>query len=180
MKLPIETRSLLLRHAVPDDAGELFVLSQEAQYRTWLPSQLYDDEAHAGRSLEYLIDQYSNPGNPRLGPYVLLIEHKADRIVIGHVGFSRFDDDVEIGFAIAERYQRRGLATEAIVAASRWAFATFGLERILGLADAENIASRRTLVRAGFAYLEDKVMTFQGSDKAVSVHALSANSILES
>ena len=172
--LPLDTRSLLIRQVVLDDARDLLVLSNEQMFRAWLPSQVYSDESHARSALEFLIGQYSTPANPRQGAYVLVIEHKADRTLIGHVGLSPIDDDVEIGFAIAQRYQGHGLAVEAIVAASRWAFETFGLDRILSITSSANIASKRALVRAEFAHQGDKVMRFQGTEQSVSVYALSA------
>jgi len=171
--LPLETRSLLLRRFVPQDAPALFVLSNEETARTWLPSQVYRDQAHADSVLEFLISQFSAPGDPRLGPYVLAIEHRADRVLIGHVGLSPLDDDVEIGFAIAQDYQRRGFASEAIAAATSWAFRTFALERILGIASAANTSSKRALARAGFTHEGDKSMRFQGVEQEVSVYVLS-------
>ena len=174
-QLPIETRSLLIRKFVLQDAPAVFVLSNEETSRSGLPSQVCRDHAHAVSVLEFLISQCSTPGDPRHGPYVLAIEHRVDRLLIGHVGFSPLDDEVEIGFAIAQDYQRQGLATEAIVAASRWALREFELDRILGITSATNIPSKRTLVRARFAHEGDKTMRFQGSEQVVSVYALSRN-----
>ena len=125
--------------------------------------------------LEFLTGQYSTPGNPRLGPYVLAIEHRASSSLIGHVGFSPLGDDVEIGFSVAQKCQGHGFASEAIVAASRWAFQAFGLDRIVGIASVANIASRRTLVRARFAYEGNKVMRFQGTEQEVSLYTLSGD-----
>jgi RimJ/RimL family protein N-acetyltransferase len=139
---------------------------------------VYRDHAHACSVLASLIRHYSNPGNPTEGPYVLAIECRADGTLIGHVGFSPLGNDVEIGFSIAERSQRQGLATEAIGAASRWAFRTFGLMRIIGVTSSANIASMRTLRRAGFVHEEDKVMRFQGREDNVRVFVLSRGSSL--
>lgn len=178
--LPLETRSLRLRHFVLGDAATALLLSNEDSSRAGLPSQVYRDHDHAISELEFLMSQYSTPGHPRRGPYVLAIEHRASSSLIGHVGFSPLDEDVEIGFSIAERYQRQGLAIEAITAASRWAFEVFGLTRVLGITYSANTASRRTLERAGFVHEEDKTMRFQGADHQVSVYALSSGSAQES
>lgn len=175
-QLPLETRSLRLRHFVPGDAATALILSNEETSRIGLPSQVLRDYAHALSHLEFLISQCSTPGNPRHGAYVLAIEHRASSSLIGHVGFSPLDDEVEIGFSIAEQYQRQGLATEAIVAASRWVSEVFALDRILAITFAANLASRRALLRAQFAYEGDKTMRFQGADEVVSVYALSGNS----
>jgi putative acetyltransferase len=171
-RLPIRTRSLLLRRFVPGDAEAVFLLSTEEKYRAWLPSQVYRDSAHAASVLEFLIACYGDPGNPARGPYVLAVEDRASGALIGHVGFSPLDDDVEIGFAIAEDHQGRGLAAEAVVAAAGWAMETFGLERIVGVTAAENEASKRTMARVGFMHEHDRVMNFQGTDQPVAVYAL--------
>ena len=171
-ELPVETRSLLIRHLVLQDARAVLELSNEETSRTWLPSQICRSHRHAVSILERLIGQYSTPANPRHGPYVLAIEHRTSGRLIGHVGFSPLDEDVEIGFAIAQGYQRQGLATEAIIAASRWAFQAFELDRILAITSAANVASKRALSRAQFAYEGDKMMNFQGIKQSVSVYAL--------
>jgi RimJ/RimL family protein N-acetyltransferase len=152
----------------------MFVLSNEDASRAWLPSQIYRDEVHAVSALTFLIDQFATPGDPRHGAYVLGIEHRSSGDLIGHVGFSPYEDDVEIGFAVAQAYQRRGLAVEAIVAGCRWVFQEFELDRILGIASVANVGSRRALARAGFVHLEDKVMNAQGTVQPVSFYALAA------
>ena len=172
LQLPLDTGSLLIRQFVQGDAEGLLRLSNEPMFRAWLPSQVYRDESHARSILEFLVAQYSSPANPRRGAYVLAIEHKADRTLIGHVGLSPIDADVEIGFAIAQGYQARGLAVEAIVATCRWAFEAFELDRFLAITASANFASKRALVRAGFVHQGDKVMRFQGTEQSVSVYAL--------
>lgn len=170
--IPIDTPSLRLRVFAPDDAAAAHRLSKEPAYRAWLSNQVYADEPEARSALEYLIGQCSDPGDPRHGPYVLAVEHQPDAVLIGHVGFSPLDSEVEIGFSIAEAYQRRGLATEAIVAASRWALEAFDLPRIVALAAASNMSSRSTLLRAGFLHAGDRSMEFQGAVQEVSLYAL--------
>jgi RimJ/RimL family protein N-acetyltransferase len=171
-QLPIETPSLRIRQFVPGDAAAVFALSIEPAWRTWLPSQVYSDEAHARSAIEFLIGQYQDPGHPARGPYVLAIEHRADGALLGHVGFSPLDGEVEVGFSIGEAHQRRGYATEAIVSGSRWALEAFGLERVLAIAAVANVASRRALARARFVYEGDRVMPFQGEEQSVCVYVL--------
>ena len=150
----------------------MLVLSNEDASRTWLPSQIYRDEAHAVSAITFLIDQLATPGDPRRGPYVLAMEHRTSGMLIGHVGFSPYEDDVEIGFAVAQDYQRRGLALEAIVAGCHWIFQEFALDRILGIASVANVGSRRVLARAGFVHQEDRVINAQGTVQPVSFYAL--------
>jgi RimJ/RimL family protein N-acetyltransferase len=75
-------------------------------------------------------------------------------VVIGDCGVHGgvdADGDVEIGYAIAPPYRRRGFATEVVGALARWAGEQPGARRVVArrvLAD--NVGSRRALERGGF------------------------------
>jgi len=168
----IETEALVLRPFELGDAAAVFALSNESAYRRGLPSQVYADEIEAGAVLKSLIEQFAAPADPRRGAYVLAIDHRRDGKLIGHVGLSPFEGDVEVGFAIAEAYQRQGLAVEAVIGACRWALGRFGLPRILAITAQSNHASRKVLGRAGFEHHDDRVMCFQGTERMVSVYYL--------
>lgn len=172
--LPLRTPSLVVRPFVPEDAPVLFALSREPSMREWIPSQVYRDGAHAASVLEYLIAQFEAPAHPARGAYVLGVEHRADGELIGHVGLSPFEGEVEIGYAIGERHQGRGFATEAIAAVTGWALATFALPRIVGITAVANIASQRTLARAGFTSAGARRMNFQGEEQEVRVFEMTA------
>jgi RimJ/RimL family protein N-acetyltransferase len=118
--------------------------------------------------MRYLISCYSSPGDPRLGPYVLGVEHLASGALLGHVGFSPFDSDVEVSYAIAEGSRGRGYGSEALLHACQWAAEHFNLTSFLAITEAENVPSRRTLERAAFVHTEDTRMKFQGSQQTVS------------
>jgi ribosomal-protein-alanine N-acetyltransferase len=167
--LPIETRSLTLRALVPEDAPRLFQLSQEVGMRTWLPSQVYRDEAHARSVLAVLISQYSVPGDPRMAPYVLGVEVRRTGELVGHVGFGPLGEAVEVGFAVGSAHQRKGIATEAVRAACEWASTAFSMSTIVGVTAARNGASQAVLLRAGFTREREEVMRFQGLEQHVIV-----------
>lgn len=166
--LLIDTPALRLRHIVVDEAVRMMELNGEPSTRRWLPSHVYADADEATARLQYLIDCYASPGDPRRGPYVLAVDHLASGRLLGHVGFSPFDNDVETSYAIAEDARGRGYGSEALLHACRWAAETFALPRILALTESANEPSRRTLDRAGFVHDGDLVMHFQGSPQTVS------------
>jgi RimJ/RimL family protein N-acetyltransferase len=168
----IETDALVLRPFEREDAATVFALSTEPAYMRGLPSQVYADETESLGALEFLIAQFAEPADPRHGPYVLAIDHRGDDTLIGHVGLSPLKGEVEVGFAIGEAYQRRGLAVEAVDAACRWALSKFELPKILALTAHSNEGSRKVLARAGFEHQEDRVMPFQGTEQTVSVYSL--------
>jgi diamine N-acetyltransferase len=170
-QLPIDTASLTLRAFVPEDASKVYKMSQEDGMRAWLPSQVYRDEAHAASVLASLISQYSVPGDPRVGPYVLGVEVRAVGELVGHVGFGPLGEAVEVGFAIESAYQRKGIATEAVRAACEWAADAFSIATLLGVTAVQNSASQDVLLRAGFARRKEEVMRFQGLKQPVIVFA---------
>ena len=143
-------------------------LNGEPTTRRWLPSHVYADMNEASSRMRHLLSCYSSPGDPRLGPYVLAVEHLASAALLGHVGFSPLDDEVEVSYAIAEGSRGRGYGSEALLYACQWAAENFHLPSILAITESENTPSCRTLERAGFVHAEDTVMRFQGSQQTVS------------
>ena len=166
--LPLETPSLRLRHFVPEDAAPIMALNAEASTRHWLPSHVYPTLEDASSRLEFLISCYSSPGHPQRGPYVLAVEHKAEAKLLGHVGFSPFDDEVEVSYAIAESSRGRGYGTEALVHACNWLADAFAVSRVLALTESANVISRRLLDRACFVRVHEAIMMFQGHEQLVS------------
>ena len=76
--------------------------------------------------------------------------------VVGFAGLRHLDHapGVEILYGFAPTHWSRGYATEAAAAILRYGFEEAGLDRILGIADKDNAASRRVLEKIG--------MTFEG------------------
>ena len=167
-QLPLRTPSLVLRHFVPEDTPRAMALNAEASTRHWLPSHVYPDLPSAVAALDHLIACYRSPGDARRGPYVLGIEHRRTTQLLGHVGFSPLEGDVEISYAIAESARGQGYGAEALARASAWAARAFDLPRLVANTASANLASRRTLDRAGYLHTGDATMTFQGSDERVS------------
>jgi RimJ/RimL family protein N-acetyltransferase len=166
--LPITTPSLRLRCLIVEDAERMMELNGEPSTRLWLPSHVYRDVDEATSRMHYLISCYSSPGDPRLGPYVLAVDHLASGVVLGHVGFSPFDSDVEVSYAIAETSRGHGYGAEALFKACQWAAENWNLPSFLAITAVGNAPSRRTLERAAFVRAEDTVMEFQGSRETVS------------
>lgn len=164
------TDSIALRRFELEDAGVLLDLSHEHGLRTWIPDQVYRDEAHAREVVAYLIAQYENAAAPRGAPYVLGVYLRTGELV-GHVGLSPYHDDtVEIGYAIGDAYQGRGLATAAVRAMLAVARERFGLGEVLGIVAAENHGSRRVLERAGFTFAAEAERPLHGQVRRVCTY----------
>jgi RimJ/RimL family protein N-acetyltransferase len=144
------------------------VLNAESSTRRWLPSHVYPTLEDASSRLRFLISCYSEPGHPRRGPYVLAVEHRHEDRLLGHVGFSPFDDEVEVSYAIAESSRGRGYGTEALVHACNWIVDAFAVPWVLAITESANVDSCRLLDRASFVRVREEVMLFQGREQLVS------------
>lgn len=74
--------------------------------------------------------------------------------LIGCCGFDGLDVErthkAEIGYWLAKPYWGRGIMSEVVPVACRWAFAEFGLAKITAWVFAFNAASARVLEKCGF------------------------------
>jgi ribosomal-protein-alanine N-acetyltransferase len=79
---------------------------------------------------------------------------------VGGIGFQLQGDvervSAEIGYWLGEPFWRRGIATEALVALTKYALVTHGLTRVYAVPFASNTASCRVLEKAGYV-LEGKL-----------------------
>jgi RimJ/RimL family protein N-acetyltransferase len=150
----VNTSRLVLRPFVLADTPKIFAMSQEAGMRLWIPDQVYRDEEHADLVLRALIAFTDEPPDPRTRPYVLGIEHAGE--LVGHVGLSPARGSVEVGYAIEDACQGKGLATEAVSAMTRWGLTNLALPEVLGIVGVENVVSCRVLEKSGFAKRSDE------------------------
>jgi RimJ/RimL family protein N-acetyltransferase len=166
----ITTSRLLLRPFLPSDVPKLYAMSIEDSLRRWIPDQVYRDEQHAEQVARALIACTDKPPAPATRPFVLGVEHAETQELIGHVGLSAARGSVEIGYAIEQQQQGRGLATEAVRAMSEWAVTELALFEVLGIVAADNLPSRRVLEKAGYAYTTDETKIVDGITRALRIY----------
>jgi len=156
------SQSVVFRHFVPEDAPKVHAMSRELSLRTWLPDQVYESETGALEVLRYLIDKCRDPGSPVCAPYVLAVCLRSSLELIGHVGLSPLEGEVEVGYAIEEKQQGRGFASEAVGAVVDWALQRFDLPRVLGIVAKDNAPSCRVLENAGFTLKSEAMGSLHG------------------
>lgn len=152
----IETQNLILRPFTPSDSNKVYEMSLEVGMKQWIPDQVYSDENEAREVLEFLITCYNDP-DPKVKLYVLGIELKETRELIGHAGLSPLTDGVEIGYAIEEKHQGKGYATEAVTALSIYGTEQFGLKKITGIVDSANAGSVRVLEKSEYSFVKEEL-----------------------
>lgn len=82
-----------------------------------------------------------------------------EAIFVGGIGFKgppNGDGEVEVGYGFDAPYRNRGLATEAVVALTEWAFAQPDVYFVIAETNYTNVASARVLQKAGFLLYASK------------------------
>ncbi len=144
--MEIRCPTCVLRPLVPDDAPSL---AEHANDRdVWL--NVRDRFPHPYRP-EHAV-AFIAAVAPQTPPTVLGIV--VDGEAVGTVGLVPGDDiarhSAEIGYWLGRRFWGRGIATDALRAATRHAFADHGLHRLFAVPFVHNAASARVLEKAGY------------------------------
>lgn len=147
--LPVlDTARLVLRRMRESDARDVFAYASDpavAEHTSWEPHGSLE------QSRAFTAQMARSTG------CAWAIEHRADRAVIGTIGYQPgIVPGVwgEIGYVMARPYWGQGLMTEALREVLRFGFDALGLNRIQARCKVENAASARVMEKTG--------MTFEG------------------
>jgi len=150
-----ETDRLTVRRLSINDAELLFKYSQEEITKKELPDEVFENISEAKETIEYFISNYDTQF-----PLVYGIVLKENNIIIGHIGLSKIDKGIEIGYATATEYLNRGYMSEIITPFINWTknnleLEKFNIEKIYGIAKSENTPSWKILEKNGFVLEEE-------------------------
>jgi RimJ/RimL family protein N-acetyltransferase len=139
--------SRLLLHPIDATEGEHIVARSAGPADVWADD--FPFEGDIGAVGGFLRATAAHGEQQPFGYY--RITRLADGRAVGGIGFKGQPDGgcVEIGYGLAPSARGHGYAAEAVVALLAIA-AGHGLSRVIADTTADNIASQRTLVRAGF------------------------------
>jgi RimJ/RimL family protein N-acetyltransferase len=134
-------------HAIDSAEGERIVANRAATEDIWADDFPFDGDV---RGITAFLRATAAHGDPRpFGHY--RITRTADGKAIGGIGFKGrpSEGSVEVGYGLVPSARGNGYAAEALAALLNIA-AELGVVRVVADTDKDNIASRRTLERAGF------------------------------
>ncbi|WP_420454901.1 GNAT family N-acetyltransferase [Rubrivirga sp.] len=157
-----------------DDADLLAVYGDAGHLRFWSHGPLADLDA-ASRYRQ----EIEAATRDRAYFKWAIIEAEADRLV-GTVTLDDWDRGnrrAEVGFIVRPEAAGRGLATDAVRTALRFAVDAMGVHRVEADVDPDNAASIRLLTGLGFAFegrLRDRWFTFFGEWKDTAMYGLLA------
>ncbi|VEH19173.1 anhydro-N-acetylmuramic acid kinase [Chryseobacterium nakagawai] len=156
MKKVLETDRLLLRELTIEDAYHFYELNANPNVIQYTGDSPFENEEEALIFLQNYED-YSENGYGRWA-----VIDKSTTEFLGWCGlkYDIFKDETDIGFRFFERNWSKGLATESAAACLKYGFDQLHLEKIVGRAMAENIASIKVLQKLGLTF--DKEFDFEG------------------
>lgn len=141
----IETDRLLLRMFAPEDAETFHRIWNDPLVMKyidgWRPSL---EESRAG--MTRLVQHWRDKG---FGQWAVVLKEEGK--IIGYVGFKHLEKtpEVELLYGIDSPYWNMGYTTEAAREALRFIFEKTELDRIVAVADPENIGSWRVMEKLG-------------------------------
>jgi len=145
----IETLRLVMDEITLADTQTVFTQSLEPSRAKGIPNEVYASFEEAEKTVRFIRAHYEAGDLP----YVLAIRSKATHEMVGHISLSTIKKGVEIGYAIGEKHQGRGYATEAVMAFTPVAKAKYGAEVIYGEVLPNNPASVKVLEKAGYRFV---------------------------
>ncbi|GAB2841432.1 GNAT family protein [Pseudoduganella ginsengisoli] len=152
----ITTTRLILRQPRASDAAALFdAYTQDAEvarYMVWVPHKSVKETEGF---IAYCCEAWSS-GKSR--PYVMSLQSAPHR-PIGILEARLHSHMIDLGYVLAREHWGAGLMPEAVGTLAEIALADPSCFRVQATCDVENIASARTLEKAGFA-LEAKLQRY--------------------
>lgn len=147
----LETERLILRHFLPSDLDDLFVLYSDPQVRFYFPEGTLTRE-ETKEELDWYLN--GHPEHPDLGLWATI--HKETGLFIGRCGLLPWVIDgqfeVEVAYMLAKAWWGQGLGTEAAQGIRDYAFGHLGLSRLICLIDRDNRASIRVATKLGMTF----------------------------
>ena len=150
-----ETERLILRCFNENDADSLAGVLSDPDVMRFSLSGPYSSEK-IQKFLKCTIASYANDG---VGLWA--VEHKDDCRLIGYCGYlvQQIDGqhEIELTYRFVKGYWGQGLATEAAKAVCKYGFEQLGLNRLISIIEAENIASIRVAEKCGMTCEKDSI-----------------------
>lgn len=164
----IETARLRLRQMNRADAPFILELLNDPAFIRFIADRGVRTIADAE---QYIINgpltSYQRNG---FGLYI--VELKVNGTPIGMCGLIRRDglEDVDIGYALLERFRAQGYASEAAAAVLDYGRDTVGLKRIVAITSVDNDNSINVLKKLGFKF--EKLVTLPGSEEEINLFGM--------
>lgn len=144
----LETERLILRTWTLADAAKLFEICSDADVMQFLGTGKPYETIDEAREFLHWAKNYQKENH--FCSWAILLKENLE--IVGSCGFARphGTEEIELGYLLAKKFWRLGLATEAASACLRYGFEHLKFTEAIALTDLENVASQKVLEKIGF------------------------------
>ena len=146
--ITIETERTIMRNLTIEDAADFYALNLDPEVLKYTGDKPFENIEEAKIFIRDY-DQYEKYGVGRLA----VIERATSKF-IGWCGlkYHKNENEYDIGFRFFKSYWNKGFATETAKRCLEFGFRNVGIERIIGRAMKENLASIKVLEKVGMRF----------------------------
>ncbi len=156
MQFYIETERLILRDLLQSDDEGMFALDSDPEVHLYLGNNPVQTIEQSRKVISIIRDQYVANGIGRWA----VIEKSTGRFM-GWAGLKLVTETtnghthfLDLGYRFIRRYWGNGYAKESATASAAYAWNVLNASQLFGMADVQNIASRKVLEHTGLRYQE--------------------------
>jgi ribosomal-protein-alanine N-acetyltransferase len=151
----LETKRLILREILNSDFDELYRMNSNPTIMRYVGDGSTRNHQQMTREVGMLISHYIR--KPGFGIWATIL--KDTDVFVGASGLVYYDNtsEIEIGYRMLKEYWNRGYATEASLGLLDYGFKSLELNKIVGSAHVENLASRRVMEKIGMTHINNRV-----------------------
>ena len=163
----LETERLALREWESEDADALFEMLGDAEVMRYVDTgEPWESVGRVREWIGWVRQSYRTRGFSKWA-----VVEKEGGLAVGSCGFVPLPWSGEIDFGYLFRRDRwgRGYAREITPAALRYGFERYGFSEVVASIAPENEASRRVLLRLGFAHRGNEVMPGEEEESEIYV-----------
>jgi len=152
----LETKRLLVRETTVSDVRFLYDIYADKSMTEYMEDLFEDPEDEIKYTKDYIEKVYEFNG---FGIWSLIEKESGD--LIGRAGFSIREgfDDIEIGFFIGKKWQKKGFAYEALEAILDFGVSKFNFKEVMAIVHKGNTPSINLLKKLGFDEDGEAVIT---------------------
>jgi len=163
MGIFLETKRLILKSPELSDLDNLISLRSDPNVMKYIGDGSVHTEEQVKRFLEIAIPYYEKHG---IG-FCSVIEKVSGDFIgqagLFHVGYYDEQPDIEVAYRLHKKFWGKGYATELAKALIQWGFQHLSVNKIIGAAEPENIASQKVLIKAGLDF-KGKITWYDGRE----------------
>ena len=149
-KIHIETERIILRNFIENDCEAVFAFSSNKEVQKYTGDAILESLNQAKEIISNVwFSDYKKYGYGRWA-----VVYKPKNKVIGFAGLKYLPEinETDIGYRFLPEYWGKGVATEVSKKIIEYGFDVLKLEKIIGIAMPENIASSKVLEKVGLDF----------------------------